>query len=161
MIEVSLMFGGNLGDVPVAFACALRELESNGFHVHAKSSVFLTAPVDCVPGTPDFQNMAVLGSWQGTPRELLNLTQRIEHESGRPAEHSSREARTLDIDIITFGGEIICEDDLIIPHPRAQQRLFVLEPLSEIAPELRFPDSGQTVSTLFFQVKKSLAKKAG
>ena len=60
MIEVSLMFGGNLGDVPGAFACALRELENNGFQVHAKSSVFLTAPVDCVPGTPDFQNMAVL-----------------------------------------------------------------------------------------------------
>ena len=160
MIEVSLMFGGNLGDVPGAFAFALSELERCDFHVTAKSSVFVTSPVDCVPGTPDFQNMAVLGSWQGTPRELLNLTQRIEHESGRPAQHSSREARTLDIDIITFGQEIICEDDLIIPHPRAQQRLFVLEPLSEIATELRFPDSGLTVSALFFQVKKSLAKKA-
>ena len=160
MIEVSLMFGGNLGDVPGAFAFALHELESNGFQVHAQSSVFLTAPVDCVPGTPDFQNMAVLGFWQGSPRELLNLTQRIERESGRPAQHSSREARTLDIDIITFGEEILREDDLIIPHPRAQQRLFVLESLAEIAPDLRFPDSSQTVSTLFFQVKKSLAKKA-
>ena len=92
---------------------------------------------------------------------MLALTQRIERESGRPSEHSSREARTLDIDIITFGQEIVREHDLIIPHPRAQQRLFVLEPLNQIAPALRFPDSGLPVSALFFQVKKSLAKKAG
>ena len=161
MNEVSLMFGGNLGDVPAAFAFALHELDRCGFHITAKSCVFLTAPVDCVPGTPDFQNMAVLGNWQGSPRELLALTQRIERESGRPSEHSSREARTLDIDIITFGQEIVREHDLIIPHPRAQQRLFVLEPLNQIAPALRFPDSGLPVSALFFQVKKSLAKKAG
>ena len=161
MIEVSLMFGGNLGNVPAAFDSALEKLTENGFDITAKSSVFITEPVDCVPGTPPFQNMAVLGRWSGSPRELLELTQRIEHESGRPAEHSSREARTLDIDIITFGQKMICESNLIIPHPRAQQRLFVLEPLTEIAPDLCFPDSGQSVSALFFQVKKSLAKKAG
>ena len=157
---VSLMFGGNLGNVAAAFEFALNELEKKGFIVTDKSHVFLTAPVDCVPGTPDFQNMAVLGSWNKSPRELLQLTQSIEQRSGRPAEHSSREARTLDIDIITFGQDIISEPDLIIPHPRAQQRLFVLEPLSQIAPDLLFPDSSLSVSALFFQVKKSLAKKA-
>ena len=160
MKQVSLMFGGNLGNVAAAFEFALSELENNGFNVTDKSSVFLTAPVDCVPGTPDFQNMAVLGNWSKSPRELLQLTQSIEQRSGRPAEHSSREARTLDIDIITFGQDIISEPDLIIPHPRAQQRLFVLEPLYQIAPSLIFPDSSLPVSALFFQVKKSLAKKA-
>ena len=153
MIEVSLMFGGNLGDVPGAFACALRELESNGFQVHAQSSVFLTAPVDCVPGTPDFQNMAVLGFWQGSPRELLNLTQRIERESGRPAQHSSREARTLDIDIITFGQEILREDDLIIPHADMENRTFVLKPLCEIAPYYRHPVNGLTGRQMLEKLK--------
>ena len=153
MIEVSLMFGGNLGDVPGAFAFALHELESNGFQVHAKSSVFLTAPVDCVPGTPDFQNMAVLGFWQGSPRELLNLTQRIERESGRPAQHSSREARTLDIDIITFGQEIIRKDDLIIPHADMENRTFVLEPLGEIAPYHRHPVSGVTTKEMLGKLR--------
>ena len=155
MTYVTLMFGGNLGDVRASFEFGLNELEKNGFAIEKKSRVFVTEPVDCVPGTPDFQNMAVSGSWGKTPQELLKLTQRIERESGRPAEHSSREARTLDIDIITFGEMVVKEENLIIPHPRAQVRLFVLEPLFEIAPELCFPDSCQTVSALFSRVKNS------
>lgn len=148
MTHVTLMFGGNLGDVKTSFEFGLNELEKNGFAIEKKSRVFVTEPVDCVPGTPDFQNMAVSGSWGKTPQELLKLTQRIERESGRPAEHSSREARTLDIDIITFGEEVVREPNLVIPHPRAQERLFVLEPLGEIEPELRFADSGARVSEL-------------
>ena len=142
------MFGGNLGDVPAAFEFALSELKKNGFDIVAESDVFVTAPVDCVPGTPDFQNKAILGCWNGSARELIQLTQRIEQLSGRPAEHSSREARTLDIDIITFGDEIISEPDLIIPHPRAHLRRFVLEPLCQIAPQLRFPDCGKSAAEL-------------
>ena len=148
MAEVTLMFGGNLGDVGATFDFALKELEKNGFVIKKRSRVFVTAPVDCVPGTPDFQNMAVSGTWGGTPQELLELTQSIERAGGRPAEHSSREARTLDIDIITFGDEIVREDELIIPHPRAQERAFVLMPLGEIEPELRFADTGARVSDL-------------
>lgn len=155
MAHVTLMFGGNLGDVKTSFESGLNELEKSGFKIEKKSRVFVTEPVDCVPGTPDFWNMAVSGAWEKTPQELLKVTQHIERESGRPAEHSSREARTLDIDIITFGEMVVKEENLIIPHPRAQVRLFVLEPLFEIAPELRFPDSGQKVSTLLFQVKNS------
>ena len=155
MAHVTLMFGGNLGDVGKSFDSGLKKLDRNGFKIEKKSRVFVTAPVDCVPGTPDFWNMAVSGAWEKTPQELLQLTQQIERESGRPAEHSSREARTLDIDIITFGEMVVKEENLIIPHPRAQVRLFVLEPLFEIAPELRFPDSCQTVSALFSRVKNS------
>ena len=148
MTCVTLMFGGNLGDVSASFEFGLNELEKNGFKIEKKSRVFVTAPVDCVPGTPDFLNMAVSGSWEKTPQELLKLTQHIERESGRPAEHSSREARTLDIDIITFGEEVVREPNLVIPHPRAQVRSFVLEPLGEIEPELRFADSGARVFEL-------------
>ena len=151
--EVSLMFGGNIGDTASLFETACGKLERAGFLLLKKSSVFITPPVDCVPGTPDFLNQAVLGCWQGSPRELLLLTQRLERESGRPREHSSAEARTLDIDIITFGELVLEEPDLILPHPRAQQRLFVLEPLGEIAPELRFPDSGKSVSQLLTELK--------
>ena len=148
MAHVTLMFGGNLGDVSASFDFGLSELERNGFKIEKKSRVFVTAPVDCVPGTPDFLNMAVSGAWEKTPQELLNVTQQIERGSGRPAEHSNREARTLDIDIITFGEEIVRETNLVIPHPRAQVRSFVLEPLGEIEPELRFADSGARISAL-------------
>ena len=145
---VALLFGGNIGDAVMQFDIACRKLGSCGFSVQKRSPVFRTEPVDCVPGTPDFQNQAVCGSWSGTAQELLALTQRIERESGRPACHSSREARTLDIDIITFGELIIQEENLQIPHPRAQQRRFVLEPLAAIMPDLCFPDSGKNVAGL-------------
>ena len=148
MTYVTLMFGGNLGDVRASFEFGLNELEKNGFAIEKKSRVFVTEPVDCVPGTPDFLNMAVSGAWEKTPQELLKVTQQIERGSGRPAEHSSREARTLDIDIITFGEMVVKEENLIIPHPRAQVRSFVLEPLGEIEPELRFADSGARVFEL-------------
>ena len=133
---VALLFGGNIGDAVMQFDTACRKLGSCGFSVQKRSPVFRTEPVDCVPGTPDFQNQAVCGSWSGTAQELLALTQRIERESGRPACHSSREARTLDIDIILLGREKINLPELVIPHPRACSRDFVLLPMKEIAPEI-------------------------
>ena len=145
---VTLLFGGNIGDTVMQFDTACQKLESSGFQVLKRSPVFRTEPVGCVPGTPDFQNQAVSGMWSLSAQELLSLTQRIERESGRPAQHSSREARTLDIDIITFGEQIIKEANLQIPHPRAQQRLFVLQPLFCIEPDLCFPDSGKSVAGL-------------
>lgn len=146
--KVALMFGGNIGDTAAVFDTAVSKLQEKGFTVLKRSGIFVTAPVDCVPGTPDFLNQAVLGEWENTAEELLALTQKTEQESGRPAEHSSREARTLDIDMITFGDMLINGKNLTVPHPRAQQRRFVLEPLGTIAPGLRFPDSGMTVAEL-------------
>ena len=155
MKTVSLMFGGNIGDTENHFRIAAEMLRANGFSILAQSRIFITPPVDCEPGTPDFLNAALLGVWNNTAGELLALTQQIERASGRPAKHSSRETRTLDIDIITFGDEIISTPDLTIPHPRAQQRLFVLEPLAEIAPQLVFPDSGKNVIQLLQQLRSS------
>ena len=141
---VALLLGGNIGETASVFDSAVADLERGGFEIAARSRNFITSPVDCVPGTPDFLNAAVTGFWTQSPRDLLKLTQSIERASGRPEKHSSSEARTLDIDIITFGDLILAEPNLIIPHPRAQQRRFVLEPLFSIAPDHRLPDSGQT-----------------
>ena len=143
-VFVSLLLGGNIGDTASVFDRAVASLEQGGFEIAARSRNFATSPVDCVPGTPDFLNAAVTGSWEKSPRDLLDLTQSIERALGRPEKHSSREARTLDIDIITFGDLVLTEPSLTIPHPRAQKRRFVLEPLFSIAPDLRFPDSGKT-----------------
>ena len=144
MTECAIMLGGNLPGTPEAMDFALAELEKGGFSVRQKSRIFSSAAVDCVPGTPDFADAAVTGCWAGTPEDLLKLTQSIEIAAGRPAQHSSRESRILDIDIILFGKQKVDLPDLIIPHPRARIRNFVLEPLYEIAPGWSFPD-GTTV----------------
>ena len=145
MTEIVLMLGGDLPGTPAAMAAALDKLAAAGVRELRHSAPFRSAPVDCVPGTPDFWDMAVTGLWSGTPEELLVLAQRLEREAGRPARHSRREARILDCDLILFGGLTLNTPELILPHPRARQRKFVLEPLASIAPALRFPD-GATVA---------------
>lgn len=139
MTKTAIMLGGNLPGTLQKMDFALEKLQNSGFFVEKISEIFHSEAVDCVPGTPDFLDRAVIGSWGGSAAELLQLCQKIEVEAGRPAIHSSRESRILDIDIILFGGEIINSPQLTIPHPRALQRRFVLEPMAEIAPDWRFP----------------------
>ena len=142
----ALALGSNLGDSGAVFQKVCLLLQENGFNVQSVAPVIITEPVDCPPGTPDFANSALIGSYAGSPEELLDLTQSIEQQLGRPANHGFHTPRTCDIDIIIFGDLIMKSDRLTIPHPSAQERLFVLEPLNVIAPELLFPDSGLTVS---------------
>ncbi len=131
-----LAFGSNEANAPEIFQGALALLVSAGWEQEKFSSVIKTAPVNCVPGTPDFYNAAARGKWGGAPMELLHLTQSIERHFGRPDVHRSDQARPLDIDIILLGEEKISMPELIIPHPRAYCREFVLQPMQEIAPEL-------------------------
>ena len=148
MTKTAIMLGGNLPDTLQKMDFALDRLQKSGFIVNKISKIFHSAAVDCVPGTPDFLDRAVTGVWHDSALELLKLCQKIEVEAGRPAIHSSRESRVLDIDIILFGNEMISLPELIIPHPRARQRRFVLEPLAEIAPNWQFPDSITVASAL-------------
>ena len=144
-MQIVLMLGGNLPGSRLAMEEAVEKFASAGVKNIECSRVMSSAAVDCVPDTPDFLDMAMTGTWDGSAVELLGLCQRFEREAGRPAKHSSRESRILDCDIIFFGDAVINTPDLIVPHPRARQRRFVLEPLSEIAPQLYFPD-GTTVA---------------
>lgn len=143
---VALALGSNIGDAQSSFDQACKLLEQNAFKITNRAAVIKTAPVDCSTGTPDFSNSALTGLFVGTPEELLDITQRIEQVLGRPAEHGFHTPRTLDIDIIIFDEVIINTERLTIPHPRAQERSFVLLPLSEIAPDWFFADSGKSVS---------------
>ena len=132
---VAIALGGNMGDVRARFQTALLMLAAGGLAHIRKASDYRTAPVDCVPGTPDFWNSALVGEWNGTPQELLMLTQSVERRLGRPAQHSSRESRTIDLDILLFGDLKLNTPSLVIPHPRMHQRVFVLKPLRELLPE--------------------------
>lgn len=136
---VALGLGGNIGDTGVFFERARQLLELGGFADIRMATARRTKAVNCVPGTPDFLNTAVTGTWRGSALELLSLTQGIERQLGRPSEHSSKESRTLDIDILLFDESLVDEARLTIPHPRMLRRRFVLEPLAEIAPSWRIP----------------------
>ena len=149
---VALMLGGDLGDTAGCFDAAAAALERAGMTEVRRSRIHRSAPVDCVPGTPDFSDQALTGVWHGTARELLSLCQALERAAGRPERHSSREARTLDIDLILFGETVSDAPELTIPHPRARMRRFVLEPLAEIAPDWRFPDTGNTILREFQRI---------
>jgi 2-amino-4-hydroxy-6-hydroxymethyldihydropteridine diphosphokinase len=81
------------------------------------------------------------------PRQLLDELLRIEREQGRVRPHAGA-ARTLDLDLILYGDEIIDEPGLQVPHPRFRERLFVLEPLAELAPDWVDPLTRLTVSEL-------------
>ena len=131
-----IALGGNIGDVPAAFRRACKTLSDAGFQIRRFSSLLKTAPLGCEPGAPEFTNAAVSGFWSGTPSELLQLCQKIEADNGRPNEHAHHVSRTLDLDIILFGQEIVDLPDLTIPHPEAARRDFVMIPLREIEPEL-------------------------
>ena len=119
-----------------------------------KSSLWETSPVDCPPGSRAFVN-AVVGFTPRTgetPESLLAKLQALEMEFGRRPKQVVNEARPMDLDLITFGQERRCQEGLILPHPRAQERRFVLQPLSEIAPDLVLPGQSQSVAQLLAQL---------
>ena len=132
----AIALGSTSPEAAEIFRRALDGLTAHGWREARLSRIFRTVPVDCAPGTPDFANAVVTGYWSGSPRELLVLTQRLEVAAGRPREHGFHEARTLDLDILLVGDRTVEEPDLQIPHPRAAERAFVLDPLRDIAPEL-------------------------
>lgn len=143
--SVALGIGGNFPDTPAHLRMVPEYLRQGGL-TRVRCSSWIVTPADnCVPGTPDFYNGAVIGDFRGTPRELLEVTKGIERRCGRPERHSSRESRIVDCDIILFGHRSYADERLIIPHPRAKERVFVMQVLNSLVPDWCFPD-GRTVA---------------
>lgn len=143
-----LSLGGNLGNVVRNFQTAYAALVQAGLQDARMSSIFITPPVDCAAGCPDFFNAAICGLWPDTPEELLDTCQALEIKAGRPLKHGYNAPRPLDIDIIVFGAMQLNTPRLTIPHPEAGKRLFVLIPAAEIAPETVLPGLGKTFSEI-------------
>ncbi len=138
-----LSLGSNLGDRAALLNTALNRLETEGVRIARRSSIHETEPQDYL-NQPKFLNIAVQVETNLTPQELLAAIQKIETELGRQRT-IPKGPRTIDIDILFYANEIIATPDLEIPHPRLTERRFVLDPLSEIAPDLHHPATGQTV----------------
>ncbi len=142
--------GSNLGDSRRIVLDAAARLQGFSELPVLKSLLWPTTPVDCPPGSPKFVNAVVgLVPRKGeTPESLLKKLRELEKESGRAPKTVLNEPRPLDLDLIAFGSETRDTPELVLPHPRAHQRRFVLQPLSEIAPDLILPGQGKTVSQL-------------
>ncbi len=142
--------GSNLGRSREAIQAAFTHVKFASDHPIKCSSIWETTPVDCPPGSPKFLNAVVgfIPQKGETPESLLKKLQELEKVFGRTPKKILNEARPLDLDLIAFGNEIRNTPELILPHPRAHLRRFVLQPLSEIAPELMLPGQTKTVSEL-------------
>jgi 2-amino-4-hydroxy-6-hydroxymethyldihydropteridine diphosphokinase len=132
--------------------------ELSGTVLSATSSVYRTAAMGG-PEQDDYLNLVIEVRTTLTPRELLGEIGRIEEALGR--ERLVRWGpRTIDIDILWYDGSSVAEADLEVPHPRIEERRFVLEPLAELAPELVLP-SGRTVSEALEQVREQAVQRLG
>ena len=140
--------GSNLGPRAAHLDAALRALAATpGVRVVSRSAWIETEPVGGPPGAPRFLNGATLIETTLVPRALLERLLAIETSCGRVRRAGGRdEPRTLDLDLLVHGPRVVDEPGLAVPHPRLEQRAFVLRPLAEIAPELVLPRSGRTVS---------------
>jgi len=123
--------GSNLGDRQAQLLRAVQGLPD----VVAVSNLYETEPVGGPPGQGPFLNLVVELHTEFEPRQLLEVARRLEADAGRRREVRWG-PRTLDVDVLLVGADVVDDEDLVIPHPRMWERRFVVEPLAELAPEL-------------------------
>ena len=142
-----IALGGNTGPVEQNFVLALDKLADADCHVVTRSRCYQSAPMGSDAGTT-FVNAAALVETVLSPLELLDLLQEIENACGRiRSVHWG--PRTLDLDLLFYGQQVLQSERLTVPHPGLWYRRFVLEPLVEIAPCWKHPVGGQTVEQLY------------
>ena len=151
MTTAVLSLGSNQGDREGWLSFARKRLETPHCRLVAASRIRETEPV----GTPEefkeltYLNQAVIAETDLSADAFSDFIHGIEAAAGRVRTGRRNTPRTLDIDIITFGDLVQQKPELTLPHPRARQRRFVMEPLAELCPGFRFPDApGKTASEI-------------
>lgn len=147
LTKVFIALGSNVGDRNYYLSQAIAYLNEND-HVEliAQSSFIETLPEGNI-SQPKFLNGVVELSTILSHREIFDLTLEIEKKLGRTSK-GNRDPRTIDLDILLYGDQIISEEDLIIPHPLLHTRQFVLQPLCELVPHLNHPIIGESFLSL-------------
>ncbi|PCJ25920.1 MAG: 2-amino-4-hydroxy-6-hydroxymethyldihydropteridine diphosphokinase [SAR86 cluster bacterium] len=157
-VTAYISLGSNLpskfGEPKATVLAAIERLAAFAQATPLASSLYSTEPVACPLGTPDFVNAAVLlvVSVSLSAESLLLALLDIEKQFGRQPASIRNSARCLDLDLISYENQIVNDEFLILPHPRATQRRFVLQPLAEIAPNLVLPGQSHTVTQLLDQL---------
>lgn len=142
---VYLSLGSNVGDRAANLRSAIDRLRTLG-QVEGVSSFYETEPVEFT-AQPWFLNCVVKLDTEKMPKQLLSGILDVEQQLGR-RRSQKKGPRTIDIDILLFGNSIIETKGLTVPHPALHERRFVLEPLAEIAPDLRHPVFKKTIREL-------------
>jgi len=152
--RVYLSLGSNLGDRRAHLERALEEMRADGIDVLRLSALYESEPVD-FRAQRWFLNCVVEAETECMPLELLRRLRRIETRLGRRrlAPSRLRGPRTIDIDVLLYANHVMRTSELTIPHPRMTERRFVLEPLRELAPDLRHPVNRRTVAELLTAVR--------
>jgi len=132
--------GANLGDARAALQSAVDALAAlPGTTLEALSPLYRSAPIDATG--PDYLNAVALVRTSLDAQQLLTYLQAIEQSHGRERSHRNA-PRTLDLDLLLHGDDVIHTGALTLPHPRMHERAFVLRPLLDIAPDIRIPGLG-------------------
>lgn len=156
MIKLYILLGGNLGDKQKVFSEAKARLKELIGQITAQSAIYETEPWG-FESEDIFWNQVLEISTALSPEKALEQTQQIERELGRIRKANQYDSRIIDIDILFYGDQIIKTENLIVPHPRIQERKFALVPLCEIAPELFHPIFQKSIRQLLDECQDSLS----
>lgn len=157
MRRVYLGLGSNLGDRAANLARAAQLLNSDRLRVVRASSVYETAPRDFLH-QPHFLNQVLEADTDLLPLQLLARVKAVERRMGR-RKTIDKGPRLIDVDILLYAGVVLETPQLTLPHAALPQRRFVLEPLAELAPELRHPVQGKTMRELLEGVRTQAVRR--
>src|SRR5260221_593149 len=148
-----IALGSNIGDRQAFLQSALTVLRQQpGMRVVVVSRFWETAPVGGPSDQGPYLNAAAQLETDLDPRALLQVLLAVEKHLGR-MRHEKNGPRTIDLDLLLFGDVIAHEPDLVLPHPRMHERLFVLGPLAEIAPTTVHPEFHRNMAELLAELR--------
>ena len=147
-MEAIIALGGNLGDVRASFIGARGMLAAQqDISLLASSRLYHSPPMG-PQDQPDYLNAVIVIATSLSARQLLGRMQDIESHFGRTRDGLRWGERTLDLDLIAYDNMQMQSDELTLPHPGMQDRLFVLQPMHDICPEWLHPVTGKSVTHL-------------
>jgi 2-amino-4-hydroxy-6-hydroxymethyldihydropteridine diphosphokinase len=154
-MRAAIALGSNLGDRLANVQSArdrIRALDG-ATEPTVQSAIYETSPVDCEPGAQAFYNAVIEIGFEKSADALFEALQKIERDLGREHNHGRNVSRAIDLDLLYFGSERRSAAVLQLPHPRMTDRKFVLQPLCDIAPDLRLPGQTKNVGELLAQLQ--------